>query len=254
MKKEPNRLERAGAVGNSMLRHLRAQTLVRLLGTPFQKLFDEVGSTHRFLTEQAVVILRADGFAETASFFEERLGALIRGNYRADALWMNATHHYDPKTKRGLWIWPGAADQIRNWFNLAVSLWRKGQHERSISLLGACLHLVQDCCQPYHSNCAVFNGHQKYERWADTHKRDYAVNEGGLYRVSSKPEGWAIANAEFSSGHLRSVSVGANGERERSTSILLPRAMRSSAGFLLFFIEEAVGAAACSVVKKAAAG
>lgn len=247
-------LSTACSIGNGILRGLRAQTLVRLLATPFQKLFDRAGGTHKFLTERAVTILRADGFTETASFYEERLETLIRGNYWADKLWMNATHHFNPVNSRGLWIWPGAADQIKHWFSSAVSLWKRGRDEKSMFMLGASLHIVQDCCQPYHANCVVFDGHQKYERWVDIHKSNYVVSEGGLYRVSSEPEGWAVANAEIAHGHLGSVSQRSGDGREKSTRILLPRAMRSSAGFLLFFKEEALGMVASTGLKKAAAG
>lgn len=252
MDEKPTRLEKAGSISNSILKRLRAQTLVRVLGIPFQKLFDKPGKTHEFLTEQAIRILEADGFSVAASFYEGWLDTLISGSYWADARWMNATHHYNPKTRRGLWIWPGAADQLRNWYNLAASLWRRGRHERSMLILGACLHVVQDCCQPYHANCMVFDGHQEYERWADAHKEDYAVNDGGLYGVSSRPEGWAVANAELACGYLGPVSSEAEGERERSTSVLLPRAMRTTAGFLLFFREEAMEATVVACAKKAA--
>ncbi len=254
MEKETSRLEKAGALGNNIAKRLRAQTLVRFLGTPFQKLFDKAGGTHRFLTERAVEIARADGFAEAATFCDGWLDTIIRGNYWADLLWMNATHHYNPRTKRGLWIWAGASDQVRNWWSLAMSSWKKGDIERSVFMLGACLHIVQDCCQPYHSNCLVFDGHQKYERWADSHKEEYVVTHGGLYRVSLKPEGWAVANAEMSYGHLASVASELDGQRDRATAILLPRAMRTGAGFLVFFREATIVAAAKAREKKMAAG
>lgn len=254
MDKRRTSLGRVGSIGTGILRGLRAGTLVRLLGTPFQRLFDRPGGTHRFLTERAVSILRADGFTQTASLYEEWLETLVRGNYWADALWMNATHHYNPATSRGLWIWPGAADQMKHWYKSAVSLWKQGRHEESMFKTGACLHLVQDCCQPYHSNCVVFDGHQDYERWADAHKEDYVVSEGGLYGVSPKPEGWVVANAQVSHGHLKPVSQRSGNGREKSTRLLLPRAMRSSAGFLLFFKEEAMEMAASPGLKKSAAG
>ncbi len=248
-----SRLSKAGAFGNRIAKSLRAQTLVRLLGTPFQKLFDKAGDTHRLLTEKAVEILRSDGYTEAATFFGGWLDTIIRGNYWADTLWMNSTHHYNPKTKRGLWIWAGAADQLRNWWGQSVAQWNKGNLDKSMFMLGACLHIVQDCCQPYHSNCLALDGHQKYEKWADKHKEDYVVNSGGLYRVSLKPEGWAVANAQASCGYLGQVASREDRLRDSATRVLLPRAMRTSAGFLAFFREETRAAAAVRE-KKAAAG
>lgn len=246
-------LSRAGALGNRIAGSLRAETLVRWLGIPFQKLFDKKGGTHRFLTEKAVEILRSDGLTEAATFFAGWLDTIICGNYWADTLWMNATHHYNPETRRGLWIWAGAADQIRNWWNQAVNQWSKGNEAKSLFFLGACLHIVQDCCQPFHSNGLVFGGHQKYERWADEHKEDYVVDEGGMYGVSLKAEGWAVANAEASCGYLGHVASKQESLMDAATRVLLPRAMRTSAGFMNFFLEKTVAVSAVRE-RKAAAG
>ncbi|HHX29067.1 MAG: zinc dependent phospholipase C family protein [Bacillota bacterium] len=231
-----------GDVGNRIAKTVKAQFLVRLIGTPFQKLIDKSGKTHRYLTESAVRVLANDGHEEPASLMEENLDKLIKGNYWADSLWMNSTHHWSPKTKRGLWIWPGATDQIRNWFALATSLWTKDA-PRSFFVLGACLHIVQDCCQPYHSNCRVFGGHQKYEKWADQNKDQFGVEEGGVYYLAQESKGWAIANAEYSMPHLDAVSGESEEAKYEATALLIPRAIRTTAGFMLFFLEHVRGAA-----------
>lgn len=228
-------------VANKIAKSLKAQTLVRLIGTPFQKLIDKTGSTHGWLTERAVAVLESDGYEEAAAFFRRRLDKLIKGNYWADTLWMNSTHHYNPRTKRGLWIWPCAADQIKNWFNFSTSSWAKGREEKSMFFLGACLHIVQDCCQPYHSNCKVFSGHQKYEKWADKNKELFSVGNGGCYGLSSKPEGWAVANAEYSADYLSAVMEPDGNSRAEATKLLIPRAIRTTAGFLVFFLEQVGG-------------
>lgn len=247
-----SRLSRVGALGNRIAEGLRAETLVRWVGIPFQRFFDIKGGTHRFLTEKAVEILRSDGFVEAAAFLSGWLETIVRGNYWADTLWMNATHHYNPKTKRGLWIWTSAADQIRNWWNQCLAQWKKGNEEKSLFMLGACLHIVQDCCQPFHSNGIALGRHQKYEKWADAHKQDYGVSEGGLYGVSLKAEGWAVANAELSCDYLDDVDSMDESRMDKATGILLPRAMRTSAGFLNYFMEKAVAPAAIPERKVAA--
>lgn len=246
-------LSRAGALGNRIAGSLRAQTLVRWLGIPFQRFFDVKGGTHKFLTEKAVEILRSDGLLEAATFFGGWLDTIIRGNYWADTLWMNATHHFNPKTKRGLWIWTSAADQIKNWWNQAIAQWNNGDEAKSLFMLGACLHIVQDCCQPFHSNGIAMSGHQKYEKWADAHKESYSVDEGGLYGVSLGAEGWAVANAELSHDYLGDVTSKQESLLDSATRVLLPRAMRSTAGFMDFFLEETLAAAATRE-RKAAAG
>lgn len=242
METNTTRLAFLGDVLNGIAKGLKAQFLVRLIGTPFQKLIDKAGSTHEWLTERATAVLDADGYKGASEFFRKHLDSLVRGNYWADSFWMNSTHHYNPKVRRGLWVWPDAADQIRNWFNLSVSLWAKGLEEKSIFLLGACLHIVQDLCQPYHSNCRVFGGHQEYEKWTDEHKELFDVGSEGCYGLSTGPEGWVIANAEYSAGYLGAVSGPSLESRFEATKLLLPRAVRTTAGFLLFFLER-VGSA-----------
>jgi phospholipase C len=227
-------------LADGLAKGLNAQTLIRCLGMPFQRLLDHVGATHEFLTEQGFRILENDGWREAAKFCRNHRLAIVDGNYWADTFWKNATHHLNPRTKRGLWVWPAANDQLRNWFNLAVSLWVRGKIEKAAHALGSCLHIVQDCCQPYHSNCVIFGGHQKYEVWADAHKQEFPVERGGIYRFSGKPEDWAKDNAEFSSSFLSEVACQLPDEEDRrraATGVLLGRAQRTTAGFIMFFLD-----------------
>ncbi len=242
MQAEGTYLSLLGELGNKIARVVKAQSFVRLVGTPFQKLIDKSGKTHRFLTELAVKVLRNDGHEEAASFMKRSLERIIKGNYWADTLWMNSTHHYSPRTRHGLWIWPAATEQIKNWFQQASALWAKDK-EKALFMLGACLHIVQDTCQPYHSNCVVLRGHQEYERWVDKNKERFAVEDGGIYGLSETPEGWVIANAEFSMPYLDAVCGSSEEARKEATAVLIPRAIRTTAGFMLFFLEHVAGKA-----------
>ncbi len=238
MKEKQNGIELMGKVTGSFAKVIRLQTLIRWLGLPFQKILDRVGGTHEFLTVQSVRILENDGWKNISRHCSEHLETIIEGNYWADTLWKNTTHHYNPNTKKGLWLWPGAQDQINNWFNQAVGFWLKGKTEKALHFLGACLHIVQDCCQPYHSNLVIFRGHQKYEKWADAHKETFAVDCGGTYRFSGEAGNWAADNAKFSKGFFEAVadsSPGAVKKRKEATALLLARAQRTTAGFIVFF-------------------
>lgn len=223
---------------NCFARSIRAHTALRLVAMPLQKVIDRCGNTHKFLTREGIRVLRLDGWENAWAFFCQHTDTLVKGNLWADAFWKNAFHHFDPETKQGLWVWPAAPEQCRNWFDQAVSLWRKGNLRRSLFLLGACVHIVQDACQPYHSNCKVVMGHQKYERWADKNKKRLAQVRGGTYGLSSHPEDWVVSNAEFSHSFLHSVLPRSRSEpKEQATAALLSRAAQTTAGFLLFFLE-----------------
>ncbi len=231
---------------DGLAKGVKAQTLIRWLGMPFQRVFDHVGKTHEFLTEQAFRILENDGWKAAAAFCQDHRDSIVSGNYWADTFWKNATHHFSPRTNRGLWVWPSAHDQLRHWFNSAVSLWIRGKIEKAAHALGSCLHIVQDCCQPYHSNCVIFEGHQKYEIWADDHKDEFSVEHGGIYRFSGKPEDWAKDNAEFSCNFLSEVCSQSPDEDERrraATASLLGRSQQTTAGFIMFFLDRVRSAA-----------
>lgn len=231
---------RFSKLGNGIARALQVQTILRIIGIPFQRLIDKRGDTHRFLTIQGISILGRDGKIDAEKFFNTFSDTLIKGNYWADAFWKNSTHHYNPNTKKGLWIWPGAQEQCRNWFKGALSAWSKGNLLRSVFLMGASLHTVQDACQPYHSNCVMLEGHQKYETWVDRNKERYAVGQEGLYQVSRDPEGWVIANALFSQPFMSDFKVTSTSCYDQHTRDLLARAQRTTAGFLEFCLKKAI--------------
>ncbi|HHW18870.1 MAG TPA: hypothetical protein GXX30_08205 [Firmicutes bacterium] len=224
--------------GNRIARILQIGTILRYLGTPVQRVLDKSGETHRFLTVQGIRIMKEDGWEEASAFFQGHLDVLIKGNYWADTLWKNATHHYNPKTKRGLWIWPAAHDQCRSWFNAALNFWKKGKIQKALFFLGSSLHTVQDSCQPYHTNCILLDGHQRYESWVDKHKAEFAEKAGGLYNLSDSPEGWVVQNAIFSHGFIRNLRNG-EGFYAEPTKELLARAQKTTAGFLIFFLTKA---------------
>ncbi len=226
-------------LGNGIARALQAQTILRIIGIPFQRLIDKKGDTHNFLTMQGISILERDGKIEAEKFFNAFSDTLVKGNYWADAFWKNSTHHYNPITEKGLWIWPGAHDQCRNWFKGALNAWSKVNLLKAVFLMGASLHTVQDACQPYHSNCVMLKGHQKYETWVDKNKRRYAINETGIYRVSGNPDGWVIANASFSQAFIDALTPKDISVYGEPTKKLLARAQKTTAGFLEFCLQKA---------------
>ncbi len=105
---------RFSKLGNGIARALQIQTILRIIGIPFQQLIDKRGDTHRFLTIREFPSWEgtARSMQKSSSTFSD---TLIKGNYWADAFWKNSTP-LQPKRKKGLWIWPGAQEQCRNWF------------------------------------------------------------------------------------------------------------------------------------------
>ena len=104
--------------------------------------------------------------------------------------------------------------------------------------LGAAAHLVQDMCVPHHSRNMVLAGHLQYEKWVEKHAENYLVDSDGAYEegpVSFKS--WAIENATTSYDWFAAVKTTSNRGYHLVTSILLPQAQRSTAGFFQHFIQ-----------------
>lgn len=222
------------AMANFLAKNLRIQTFLRFLGIPLQRFIDKPGDTHKFLTTQGIIILKNDGWTNAAGYFNKYINHIINGNFWADLFWKNATHHYNPNTGHGLWVWPSAVVQCKIWFKISTTAWSKKKYSKSLFFLGACIHLVQDTCQPYHSNCIILDGHQRYESWVDINKQKWAIYEGGQYDASDTPEGWVRKNAEFSHSHLSNLTKN-NINWCETTKNMIEMAQRTTAGFLLYF-------------------
>ena len=193
--------------------------------------------THIFVNNQALKILFADGYVSQAQILSTYQMKLNEGVVEIDKGMGKASHHYNPLTRTGLLKWPTAYNKCCEYTQKARTYWLKAQYEYGAFLLGAAAHLVQDVCVPHHTTCKVFGGHVKYEKWANRHKADYAVEKGGIYDLGSTPGEWIHSNALISMPYLKMVTAN-NPETnyDLASEILLKRAQRSTAGFLLFFL------------------
>ncbi|HHY47070.1 MAG TPA: phospholipase [Firmicutes bacterium] len=215
--------------------------IVRVSGVPIQRLLDKTGGTHAFLNREAVSLLRTDGLSDLAAYLLQKMDILIRGTYWADRGWKNASHHYHPSTRRGLWKWPNAIVESNTHFARALVAWQRRDENRAIFFLGAALHIIQDLCVPFHARAIVLQGHQRFELWADQHKHEFGIQGStmrGIYRPVAKPEEWIKANAEMSYEFFPLVARDASENDYRSAAgELIPQAIRTSAGFLAAFFE-----------------
>jgi len=193
-------------------------------------------STHVFCNQQGRIILRNDGHERKARLVNQFSNELDKGVIWADKGWRSMTHHYDPETGRGIWLWADAAQKCAAYFKKAFSLWQHGKHAGAMFLVGAAAHLVQDACVPHHASCRMGNGHLAYENWVEKNKHQYKVQAGGLYdQGDTPPQEWIITNARLAGKHYSRIQVpGNNDHYHQVTSVLLPLAQRSTAGFFNF--------------------
>lgn len=205
---------------------------------PMQILLDRPGTTHDFCNQQAVKILRTDGFTGCAAFFEKYLAELNAGVQWADKGWKNIGHYFEPATNKGLWHFANATEDFHYYYNAALAGMRRKDYAKAVFFLGAAIHLIQDLCVPHHARAKLFCGHQEYEEWARCNYLQYAINDQGLYNEGISAHAWLLSNAIIAADLFDMVDGIQNSTiYDRVTAILLPRAQRSTAGFLQqFFI------------------
>ena len=192
--------------------------------------------THVFCNEQGKEILFNDGYEACARLVERFMKFLNKGVVWADRGLRSTTHHFDPERGAGVFPRANAAVKCEQYFKKALCFWQQGKLPRAFFMLGAAVHLVQDACVPHHACCQLFDGHLDYERWVKARKERYRVSEGGIYHLGNTPAEWVVANARVAREYYALVNSQAGKEGyHRATEVLLPRAQRSTAGFLLFF-------------------
>lgn len=205
---------------------------------PFQGFVDKTSPTHTFINQQAAAILVADGRSREAAWLGQWLDSFSQGCDWVDQDWRNISHMYDPETGTGLRGWPSAPQMLLEYWDLAVRYKAERSLHQAAFYLGAAAHLVQDLCVPHHAAAKVFSGHKQFEAYACRYRHRFAVYGGGLYQLARTPEGWVTANAHYAREHY-SHCITAYPDRSEihlAVADLLPRAQRSTAGFVAYFL------------------
>ena len=65
-----------------------------------------------------------------------------------------------------------------DYYQEALSLWAKGEFNKSLFYLGATLHIIQDMTIPQHANIRLLDDHHQYESYVK-HTYEY------IKRISS---------------------------------------------------------------------
>lgn len=206
--------------------------------SPSIQMVGGTSSTHPYINKQGVQILFNDGYRKEAKLFNLFTDQLDNGVVWIDKGLKSTYHHYDPDTGTGMWLWPSAAEKCSDFFTKSLKLWQNKKHALAMFFLGAAIHLVQDVCVPHHASCKVFNGHVEFEGWAEDRKDSYSIDSGGIYGISGKPEEWIAENARLAKNYYSLVENNSPDGYHRAIEILLPRAQRTTAGFLLHFYNQ----------------
>lgn len=207
-------------------------------------------STHQFIMKSLPTILRNDGYPHLADFVMMYKNQMKYGSIMADeTIWDSREHYMDPFTHEGFLGFKSAGQLADERFGDAVSNWLAGDMLSAFYDLGWSTHLVQDLTVPHHAARAPLDYHSEYEQWVFDHQHDYLVASGGIYTFPTHmldhhedeydPFDWVDLNAHFSIDYLTYVN-GPNGQDNNvysyATSHLLPRAQRTTAGYVYMFL------------------
>ncbi|MHA2209176.1 MAG: zinc dependent phospholipase C family protein [Candidatus Thorarchaeota archaeon] len=209
---------------------------------------------HDWMTFRAISILGSDGYSkissEASSYFEN----MQEGSYDADwgqgviaDLPVAAKGHYcDPTTGLGFnLIFQGAGSYAQGYFEKAVDFYKGGNKQEAYYNLGAAIHVLQDLTVPHHAHIWAWEqaGHTTYESYINR-KETYikGISGPGYYDKATSASGWVRFNAGQSYSYHTYVNGGStsgNNDYWHAARNLLPIAVKTTAGFLRFFYEEA---------------
>ena len=193
--------------------------------------------THEILFDQAVQILRNDGYVKISDFLQgtdavwgkSYLNTMKRGSADNDitTVWNGSINHFMHPVNHAKYdgFWEILMDSSYNAAQMCSALfadarvtWGGGSTpaEKSDAMynLGWAAHMVQDLCTPHHSfgsgGGVVYSAHTSYEDWVSDHEEDYLVDSGGIY-YSDLPQATTVYQpAHFESGPAKFVDFNAH--------------------------------------------
>lgn len=206
---------------------------------PIKKIFKKtLCEVHVFINEQAIEILKNDGFLEAHEFFSSNKRCLHEGVVWVDQDFKSREHFYNPYTHRGLYGCKSSKQRFEKYYGCALVHWDCGDKDKAMFYLGAAVHLVQDSTIPQHGNVNLLKSHRKYEQWIYKVHDDfleYSVSIGGVYYDS--PYEYIDRNAkEAISAHIKySIIKNAEVKFGKIAGRTFPLAQKTTAGCLLNF-------------------
>ncbi len=217
----------------------RAFKTVLWFVNPIKKLFVEtLCEVHIFINNQALEILKNDGYNDAHEFFDKYRDQLNKGAVWADQDFKSRDHFFNPYTHKGLYGCKTSKYWFNEYYKHALVHWDCGDYDKSIFYLGAALHLIQDATIPQHGNVNLLKNHRSYEQWIIRVHDDfehYAVSDKGLYNDS--PCYYIEMNAKCAIETYRRYALikDLKDKYFRITNVMFPLAQRTSAGCLKNF-------------------
>lgn len=211
--------------------------LIRPIKKIFVKTLCEV---HVFINNQAIEILKNDGYLEDYTFYNQYRKSLNEGAVWADQDFRSREHFYNPYTHKGLYGCKSSKQRFTNYYQCALVHWDGGDKEKALFYLGAAVHLIQDATIPQHGSVNLLKSHRKFEQWiigVHDNFTHYAITSEGIYLKSAYD--YIDSNSKCAIHAYRRYSPIKNDADKyfKIANIILPLAQKSTAGCLHNFYQ-----------------
>ncbi|MBC2580102.1 zinc dependent phospholipase C family protein [Clostridium sp. DJ247] len=198
-------------------------------------------TVHKFITRQAVEILKNDGYEEEYNFFKKHIKVLNNGVTWADQDLKSSNHFYHVSKGTGLYGFSNALSECKKYYNKALELIYEKDIEKANFYFGASCHLVQDATVPQHVNNNLLKSHRNFESWiASRLMTDYSfeVKEGTV--IYNTIEEFIKNNAIMaSSTYIKNIGIKSRDEKyENIATTIIREAQRTTAGFMVKYYDD----------------
>lgn len=194
---------------------------------------------HKYINYKAIDILKLDGYGAESEFLKKYIDSINDGVKWADQDFKSTNHFYSVVKGKGLYGFSNALTECSKYYNSSINYYDAGDIGKSMFYLGAACHLIQDSTVPQHVNNKLLKEHRKFELWiiGKFMSDNSFVAESSLIKYNSIEE-FIRKNAEMANKtYLNYINVIKQEDRYyKIATTILKQAQRSTAGFMLFFL------------------
>lgn len=192
---------------------------------------------HKFLNNESLRLLKQEGYDEEYRFYKEYISDLNKGVKWADSDFKSTNHFYHHEKGIGLYGFSNAKKEFVNYYQAAIFYGVNNDMNKSMFLLGAACHLIQDSTVPAHAMKRL-KKHKPFEDYIiDRVKNGYSIKLQDQIKRFDHPEKYITENTVFAVMTLRSFAdLRIKKDRFKKVSeVILLRACNTTAGLMLDF-------------------
>jgi phospholipase C len=210
---------------------------------PVKKMMMKTNCTvHKFITMQAILILKNDGYKAESDFFRTYISSINKGVQWADQDFKSSNHFYHHEKRIGLYGRSDLLTETLKYYNKALNhVNNEDEIQKAMFDLGAALHLVQDATVPHHVNNKLLKSHRAFELWiVGRLMSDFSFATYSGTKKYDRIEEYVEKNAVMANDvYWKNVNVASKDQRyENIAVVILHEAQRTTAGMMLNFYED----------------